>query len=260
MKRVVKSLTLILLAATICSGCGDTTGTDNGPHAAGVMADQLDQLVAALAAFAAENDGNYPRTMASETPLGNSLAHFLPNGELLVNVYTHEPSEPGVCADPAPGRLIYIPAVEVYSDTDPWPVPGYIVTGYMVAGPIRDSLTVVTERTAGPDSLHMRDALVITNCLLVHDAVAEWATASTDPYPGSVGQENDNGDNIVDLLPGRRLLTNPYHGLQTEPINGVAAAWGQTGYVPKGDGFGAVIGYTITGYLYCGDTFQIDEP
>ena len=57
-----------------------------------------------------------------------------------------------------------------------------------------------------------------------------------------------SGLTIVDMLPQASSLPNPFTRALTEPIDGAAAAPGQTGYEPIVDVNGTIIGYNITGY------------
>ena len=81
--------------------------------------------------------------------------------------------------------------------------------------------------------------LVIQNCYIVQ-AAADAFAAQNGIYPATVQQ-------FQPFLPNGQLLENPFTGLESDPVNGVAAIPGQTGYLPIPSATGAV-GYTISGY------------
>jgi hypothetical protein len=49
------------------------------------------------------------------------------------------------------------------------------------------------------------------------------------------------------MLPQNQHLPNPFTRALTEPVDGAAASYGETGYEPVVDGAGVAIGYVITG-------------
>ena len=55
------------------------------------------------------------------------------------------------------------------------------------------------------------------------------------------------GDTVVNLLPGGVLLENPFVLVATEPVDGVAASYGQVGYTPVVVPGGSHVGFVITG-------------
>ena len=83
-------------------------------------------------------------------------------------------------------------------------------------------------------------------------AVEAWAARSNGEYPNDLSDINQDADTVVDLLPDGQLLVNPYHGAFTEPVDGAAVQWGETGYVVSVDGLGFNAGYVISGWGWCG--------
>lgn len=100
-----------------------------------------------------------------------------------------------------------------------------------------------------------KESAVRSNCHTVQLAVEDWAVQNDGVYPATIdGDATPSGDTVIDILPGSVLLINPFSSAASEPINGVAAASGQTGYVPVPDGSGINTSYSITGF---GHTAQI---
>jgi len=92
-----------------------------------------------------------------------------------------------------------------------------------------------------------KEASVKSNCHTVQLAAEDFAVQNDGVYAGNVGVDAaPNGDTITDMLPGGALLDNPFTKTITEPIDGVAAGSGQTGYVPVVVAT-VNIGYSITG-------------
>ncbi len=92
-----------------------------------------------------------------------------------------------------------------------------------------------------------RKLQVLLNCGLVRAAAEAFAADNNGLYPADAsGSVSLLGKTLIDYLPGGERLLNPYHGQATEPVDGVAANQGETGYfacycpgTPKG--------YCITG-------------
>lgn len=248
-------LLLFCAAALLLAACDDAGVSGDVRTRAEAVEDNTRLVRDALERFAFANNGDYPRRVTSETPAGSTLVDFLPGGELLLNPYTREHTEPRMCAlTGAPGEIHYEPGIEVYY-LQTSPVPGYRLAGYAgsAAGNAVLDTVAVAEFTAGPDSLLRRDARVLANCRAVRDAAEAFADRNNGVYPGGGADANLDGDTLIDLLPGGRLLTNPYTMTATEPVFGVAATYGQTGYLGTDtDGNGTVDGFLITAYLFCG--------
>lgn len=94
-----------------------------------------------------------------------------------------------------------------------------------------------------------KEAVVKSNCHTVQLAVEDWAVQSDGLYPVSVDADpSPLGETVVDILPHGALLENPFTKNATEPVNGVAALPGQTGYVVVPNAVGVNNSYDITGF------------
>jgi hypothetical protein len=191
---------------------------ENGP----VVVVDLDQVVlencniVAAAADAYQGlHGAYPDSVAE-------MQSLLPNGELLVNPYTGQATEPSDGSAVSQGQTGYR---RIWNGA--WNV-GCNVTGF------GDS-----EQIANLFEPYDFDSLVIENCHIVADAA--------DAYADQHGSYPDRTDDLMYLLPNGELLVNPYTMVATEPWDGAAMIQGQTGYTPFADG-PVNVGYTITGY------------
>ncbi len=91
------------------------------------------------------------------------------------------------------------------------------------------------------------DANVKGNCHTVQLAAEDFAIQNRGVYPGSTADVGSVGFSIIDLLPGGQPLANPWTMANTEPVNGVPAALGQTGYRPVQFN-GVNVGYVIEGH------------
>jgi type IV pilus assembly protein PilA len=90
-----------------------------------------------------------------------------------------------------------------------------------------------------------KESNVKENCHCLQLAVELYATGNNGLY--SPDDAASITANIVPLLPGRQLLTNPFTAARTEPVSGAAAAIGQTGYQILAP-LGVNTGYAITGF------------
>ena len=94
-----------------------------------------------------------------------------------------------------------------------------------------------------------KEASVKENSHTVQLAAEDFAVLAEGVYPASLADAlPSTGETLVDMLPQASNLPNPFTKALTEPIDGVAATPGETGYQPAIDGTGTVIGYVITGY------------
>ena len=93
--------------------------------------------------------------------------------------------------------------------------------------------------------------LVIENCGIVAQAADGYA-AQHGSYPGSVGE-------FQSFLPGGELLVNPYTGLASEPVDGVAGGEGQTGYRPVSN-WEKIIAYEVTAFGELDQVYEMLEP
>lgn len=92
-----------------------------------------------------------------------------------------------------------------------------------------------------------KEAAVKSNCHTIQLASEDFAVQNDGVYAGTVAEAlPSTGESIVTMLPGGALLENPFTKIATEPIDGVAATSGQSGYAPVALN-GVNIGYSITG-------------
>lgn len=102
---------------------------------------------------------------------------------------------------------------------------------------------------AVPNYLRMteraREAWVKKNCHMVQLAVEDFAVRTEGVYPADIADAGA-GMSIIGLLPDATPLENPFTQAFSEPIDGAAAAPGQTGYRPILGG-GQPVGYIIDG-------------
>jgi len=192
--------------------------------------------------WAGEYCEHYPSDIYAETnDAGLTVIDLLPGGELLENHFTGLRTEPVDTPAAGPGQICY------YSFYNPG---FYIFGGFGESG----SLVVLT-------NLEDIEQRVMINCIVVQQAVEEWAFFSSGLYPDNVGVDTDPaGKTVTYYLPDRQLSENPVTIAATEPVDGQAYNWGETGYVPIVDGV-VNTGYRITGVgvdIY-GETFTICE-
>ena len=94
-----------------------------------------------------------------------------------------------------------------------------------------------------------KEASTKSNCHTVQLAAEDFSVQNDGVYAGDVaGDTTPGGETITDLLPQATNLTNPFTKVADQPIDGNAAAAGDTGYVPiDSDGDGTNDGYNIDG-------------
>ena len=92
-----------------------------------------------------------------------------------------------------------------------------------------------------------RDASVKGNCHTVQLAAEDFAIQNQGIYASTIADAGTAGLSIMNLLPGGQPLENPWTMANSEPINGAAAAAGQTGYRPVQSN-GVNVGYIIDGH------------
>jgi hypothetical protein len=92
------------------------------------------------------------------------------------------------------------------------------------------------------------EAIVRANAQLVQEA-AETFFLQTAFYPTNVDADTtDDGETLIDFLPGGVRLENPYTSELTEPVNGaVATEPGEIAYSPECQSCGWNMGFTVTG-------------
>ena len=93
-----------------------------------------------------------------------------------------------------------------------------------------------------------KEASVKSNCHTVRLAAEEFAVINSGLYPTSHDADvAPDGSRMIDLLPGGRLLENPFTRARTEPITAAAAqSEGEVAYKPIMVN-GCAVGYAITG-------------
>lgn len=239
-----KSLIILMLAASfsIISCEEDTSivltdGPTVGEREDSVLAN-CQIVLAAVEAFATENDGNYPENVLSDSSGdGHTLVDLLPGGALVANPFTGEATEPVDGRAAHLGEIGYEPLYQgFYSNR------GYTVTGFG-AGAIIVELSNIP---ALEDS-------VGANCYMVRDAAEAFAAANGGIYPfDATVDTTPYGDAVIDILPGGGFLENPFTGMATEPMDVSASNPGTTGYEPiigihPVHGPGVCVGYCITG-------------
>jgi prepilin-type N-terminal cleavage/methylation domain-containing protein len=93
-----------------------------------------------------------------------------------------------------------------------------------------------------------KEAGVKSNSHAVQVAAEDFSIQNEGVYAADLtSTTNLSGETIIDMLPRNTRLDNPFTGAATEPVDGAAAAPGETGYEPVVDGLGTNIGYIITG-------------
>jgi prepilin-type N-terminal cleavage/methylation domain-containing protein len=92
-----------------------------------------------------------------------------------------------------------------------------------------------------------KDAAVKSNSHAAQVAAEDFAVKNGGFYAANLADAGATAETIIDALPQNQRLANPFTRARTEPVDGAAAALGQTGYEPVVDGNGANIGYIITG-------------
>lgn len=178
-------------------------------------------------------NGRYPVEVAE-------LAPFLPDDTLLVNPATGQATEPvmpdgvSVLLDPPLRGSVGIRIFRRYEGnmTD---------VGYYIVARGEHCDSVITNVPDAELALD-RDGAVVSNCKLVAEAAFAFARENGYVFPSGLADVNNAGRTLVDYFPDGRLLTNPYTGLNTEPVGGAAASPGQTGYLADGSGNGYAIG------------------
>jgi hypothetical protein len=248
MKRKLWINLLLLLPLTAVLACGSDTGQVLTPDRESLPT-QEEMLTAtpeeetvrancyilkeAVELFAVRNGGEYPENVDSDTNAhGETVIDLLPRGHLLLNPYTKVRDNPRNHTASFDGQIGYA-RIYLVGRYD-----GYVITGY-AGGEYELALTNL--------ACTQKEAIVLSNCRTVQLAAEEWARVSGGAFPGEVScDRNSQGDTVIDLLPGGKLLTNPCTLVRTEPINGCSANPGEIGYTPIWSN-GMNVGYCITG-------------
>lgn len=169
-------ITALVVGAALffLAGCNDSIIVHKDPTPTSIVLANAELLTDALDRFAAENDGDYPWSLTSSTPAGHTLIDLLPDGEMLVNPYTGERTEPRwYDGGRAPGTIHYHPEPVAVGHGTPYPIPAYRLTGY--AAGADDDTVAVLNLTIGPDSLFTRADHAIENAWFVRDAAEAFA-------------------------------------------------------------------------------------
>lgn len=95
--------------------------------------------------------------------------------------------------------------------------------------------------------MRAKEASVRSTCHTVQLAAEDFAVQNEGYYAANLADATPTGETIIDLLPGGALIENPFTRVATEPVNGVAANPGETGYLVVIQG-GMNVGYRITGF------------
>jgi hypothetical protein len=93
------------------------------------------------------------------------------------------------------------------------------------------------------------EEVVIANSYLVQRAVEAFAAENNGEYPQGTLDKSLQGNTLIDLLPGGRLLMNPYTLRRNVPNRWVALFPGETGYRPYHPSWTTLptAGYSING-------------
>jgi hypothetical protein len=229
---MIVAFLVLFMALGSCTTKDETLVAPSIPASAkeATVRGNCDVLRAAVEAFAAESEGHYPRNLLTDTSsVGKRLIEYLPGGHMMFNPFTGKSTEPVMGPADSPGETGYA----LYGGCFDWE---YFITGFG-----RDTVIVMYSNEAA-----LEDS-VRENCLRVQVAAERFAALNDGVYASDVDADCTNeGQTILDLLPGGWLLMNPFTRVCTEPVNASAANRGETGYVPISQG-GVNVGYTITG-------------
>jgi hypothetical protein len=75
------------------------------------------------------------------------------------------------------------------------------------------------------------EEITIQNCHITQNAAEAFAKANNGEYPRLLTDTTPAGHTIIDFLPGREHLVNPYTGLRTEPRGTVDGGLGEITYL-----------------------------
>jgi prepilin-type N-terminal cleavage/methylation domain-containing protein len=115
-----------------------------------------------------------------------------------------------------------------------------VIIGILVAAGIPNFVRI---------TVNAKEASVKENSHTVQVAAEDFSVQSGGAYPSSLSDVcPQSGLTIIDMLPQKTSLANPFTRALTEPVDGAAGVPGQTGYQPVVGASGTVDGYIITGY------------
>jgi len=93
-----------------------------------------------------------------------------------------------------------------------------------------------------------KEASAKSNAHTTQLAAEDFSVQNDGVYAADLSDAVPSGDTIIDMLPGGNNLANPFTRVQDQPIDGAAAAAGDTGYTAvDSDGDGTWDGYLIDG-------------
>jgi hypothetical protein len=193
----------------------------------------------AAVAFAAGNDGEYARDIDEVNLDGKTLIDLLPGGAWLTNPSTGAATEPTRDWWPSGSGSTVYERFFGYDENWDWHVFGYRIVGRGEFGEV-----VLTNAS----QIVIKEQTVIKNCLNIRAAVEAWTTDNGGVYPANLSDVTGSGDTVIDYLPMGWLLVNPFTFARTEPVYGMAAANGSTGFLSlDANGDGTMDGYQISG-------------
>ena len=190
----------------------------------------------AMEAYAAANGGEF---FDPDNPRSEFTA-FLPGDTDLPNRYTGRATVPVFNLAQWPGEI----GVLVFSDEN------FDQVGYRVIGRGRNGELIRLENVSQmPQETIAGYDLLLANVDTVLVAIEEFREQKGH-YPMDLAEELGSNTTVVDLLPGGHLLTNPFSGVETEPMDGNSIGIpGGIGYTSiDQDGDGAIDSFLIDAY------------
>ena len=213
-----------------------------------VMLDNLDELefraiqgahvvIAAVEAFAADNDGWYPNNVGGHrNDAGKWVHNYLPDGKMIANPFWLLNANPTDGLATNEGNIGYAPIVDRGFNV------GFTIR--VIGREVGISILEHEQRIDVPETF-FQNLQVEDNARRVFEAAQEFALQNKGIFPTDANTATTQaGETLRDLL-GDEII-NPYTQVRNEPINGAAATRGQTGYQVLTDGIG-IIGCTVTG-------------
>lgn len=93
-----------------------------------------------------------------------------------------------------------------------------------------------------------KEASVKSNCHTVQLAAEDFSVQNDGVYADDLASVTSVGaETMIDLLPQGTNLSNPFTKAADQPVNGAAAAAGDTGYDGVDSGSGSIDSYVIDG-------------
>ncbi len=196
----------------------------------------------AVEAFAAANDGEYPRNLDSDTlETGESVLDLMTGSGVYINPYTDEETGPVNGQATEPGTIAYEPVT--VEET----IYGYTITGFG-----EESIEVELSNLAAPE-----DAQVLANCMAVVEEAEEYheellSRQYNEQYLNLYPIDEVYWDKISLVtcwrrIPYRDAFLNPITSEGYLPVHRTAETPGETGYISIIKN-GHTAGYVVTGY------------